>query len=38
MKKIYASFKKDENVQMALIIGTVFLITGIGTLCAIIFG
>lgn len=37
MKKIYTSFK-NENVQMAIIIGTVFLITGIGTLCAIFFG
>jgi len=34
MKKIYTSFK-NENVQMAIIIASVFLITGLVTIYAI---
>jgi len=29
MKKIYTALKKNENAQMALIITSVFLITGV---------
>ena len=37
MKKIYTAFK-NENVQMAIIIATVFLITAAGTLWIIFTG